>query len=175
MDELWRLLLDHPLQWYHSEHDGISNHRHLDGVLDCLFRRRSKKTSKLCVTGLCEGNSAVTGEFPSQRASDAENVSIWWHHHALAVLKAVEPMMTHQRKYMIYRDHFVYVPSQWATMLHCNTNHPANEPRCYIVTPMMLHCNTNQWSPTGWAATTLQCNTSGLSPGWEHTQNDPWM
>ena len=33
------------------------------------------------VTGLCVGNSPVTGEFPSQRASDAENVSIWWRHH----------------------------------------------------------------------------------------------
>ena len=35
---------------------------------------------KLCVTGLCEGNSRVTGEFPTQRASNAENVTIWWHH-----------------------------------------------------------------------------------------------
>ena len=28
-----------------------------------------------------EGNSPVTGEFPAQRASNAENVSIWWRHH----------------------------------------------------------------------------------------------
>ena len=48
-------------------------------------RRRSKKTSKLRVTGLCEGNSPVTGEFPAQRASNAENVSIWWRQHALMV------------------------------------------------------------------------------------------
>ena len=33
------------------------------------------------VTGLCAGNSPVTGEFPSQKASYAENVSIWWRHH----------------------------------------------------------------------------------------------
>ena len=46
-----------------------------------LFRRRWKKISKLRVTGLCEGNSAVTGEFPAQRASNAENVSVWWRHH----------------------------------------------------------------------------------------------
>ena len=45
------------------------------------FWRRSKKTSKLCVTGLCVGNSPVTGEFPTQMASNAENVSIWWRHH----------------------------------------------------------------------------------------------
>ena len=42
--------------------------------------RRSKKTSKLHVTGLYEGNSPVTGEFPSQRAINAENVIIWWRH-----------------------------------------------------------------------------------------------
>ena len=44
---------------------------------------RPKKTPKLCVTGLCEGNSPVTSEFPAQRASNAENVSIWWRHHDL--------------------------------------------------------------------------------------------
>ena len=37
---------------------------------------------KLRVTGLCAGNSPVTGEFPAQRTSNAENVSIWWRHHA---------------------------------------------------------------------------------------------
>ena len=61
--------------------DGASNHRRLDCLLIRLFRHRSKKTSKLRVTGLCEGNSPVTGEYPSQWASIAENVSIWWRHH----------------------------------------------------------------------------------------------
>ena len=46
-----------------------------------LFRRRSKKTSKLRVTGLYVMNSPGTGEFPSQMASNAENISIWWRHH----------------------------------------------------------------------------------------------
>ena len=37
--------------------------------------------AKLPVTGLCEGNVPVTGEFPAQRVSDAVNVSIQcWHH-----------------------------------------------------------------------------------------------
>ena len=40
-----------------------------------------KKTSKLRVTGLCAGNSPATGEFPAQKASNTENVSIWWRHH----------------------------------------------------------------------------------------------
>ena len=56
----------------HNRRDGVSNHRRLDCLLNCLFRSRSKKTSKLRVTGLCEGNSPVTGEFPVQRASNAK-------------------------------------------------------------------------------------------------------
>ena len=40
-----------------------------------------KNPSKPRVTGLCEGNSPETGEFPAQKASNAENVSIWWRHH----------------------------------------------------------------------------------------------
>ena len=51
-----------------------------------LLRRRSKKASKLCGTGLCKGNprlisltkvQPVAGGWPSQRANIAENVSIW--------------------------------------------------------------------------------------------------
>ena len=60
---------------------GVSNHQPHDCLLNRLFTRRSKKTSKLCVTGLCEGNSPMTGEFPTQWASNAENVSIWWRLH----------------------------------------------------------------------------------------------
>ena len=52
-----------------------------DCILNILFRLRSKKTSKLHVTGLCVGNSRVTGEFPAQKASDAEKFSNWWRHH----------------------------------------------------------------------------------------------
>ena len=73
-------------QWRNNERDGISNHQRLDCLLNALFRRRSKKTSKARVTGLCEGNSPVTGEFPAQKASNAENVSIWWRRHDVSHL-----------------------------------------------------------------------------------------
>ena len=66
-----------PLRWHHNDRDGVSNH----WPHDCLLRRRSKETSKLRVTGLCAGNSPLTGEFTTQRASNAENISIWWRHH----------------------------------------------------------------------------------------------
>ena len=65
-----------PLLWRHSWCDGVSNHQPRDCLLNRLFRRRSKKTSKLHGTGLCAENSPVTGEFPAQRAHGAENVSI---------------------------------------------------------------------------------------------------
>ena len=64
------------LQWPHNDRDCISNHQRLGCLLNRLLRRRSKKTSKLHVTGLCKGNTLVTGEFSAQRASNAENVSI---------------------------------------------------------------------------------------------------
>ena len=43
-----------------NERDGVSNHQTHDCSLSWLFRRKSKETSKLRVTGLCEGNSPVT-------------------------------------------------------------------------------------------------------------------
>ena len=49
-------------------------------------RRRSKKKSKLRVTGPCAGNSPETGEFTAQMASNAENVSIRWRHHEVALI-----------------------------------------------------------------------------------------
>ena len=69
------------LLWRHNGHGSISNHQPHDCFLNRLFRRRSKKLSKLRVTGLCAGNSPETGEFPAQMASNTENVSIWWRHH----------------------------------------------------------------------------------------------
>ena len=43
-----------PLQWRHKGHDGVSSYQRLDCLINRLFRRKSKETSKLRVTGLCE-------------------------------------------------------------------------------------------------------------------------
>ena len=72
------------LRWRHNERDCVPNHQPRHCLLNRLFGRRSKKTSKLRVTGLCAGNSPRNGEFPAQMASNAENVSIWWRHHEKA-------------------------------------------------------------------------------------------
>ena len=60
------------LHWRHNGRDSISNHQPHACLLNRLFRRRSKKTSKLRVTGLYAGNSPGTGKFPAQMASYAE-------------------------------------------------------------------------------------------------------
>ena len=74
-------ILQQSLLWRHSGPDSVSNHQPHECLLNRPSRHRSKKTSKLRVTGLCAGNSPETGEFPAQMASNAENVSIWWRQH----------------------------------------------------------------------------------------------
>ena len=69
------------LQWRHNGRDGVSNHPSHYCLLNRYIWRRSKKSSKLRVTGLCAGNSPVTGQFPAHMASNAENVSTHWRHH----------------------------------------------------------------------------------------------
>ena len=95
-----------PLQWCHNEHDGISNHWHLDCLLNPLFR--------------------LTGEFPAQRASNAENVSIWWRPFAVITWIIVD------------QDVWCHIASPGIIL--CMG--PANE-RCYFVMS----------SPIGWAHT----------------------
>ena len=72
------------LRWRHNGYDSVSNHQPRDCFLNRLFKHRSKKTSKLRVTGLCAGNSPEADEFPAQMASNAENASIWWRHHEMS-------------------------------------------------------------------------------------------
>ena len=73
------------LRWRQNGRDSVSNHQPHDCLFNRLFRRRSRKTSKLRVTGLCVGKSPG----PAQRASYAENVSIWWRHHGNAYLSTM--------------------------------------------------------------------------------------
>ena len=71
-----------PLLW---RHNGVmaSQITSLMIVYSIFIQAQIKETSKLCVTGLCAGNSPVTGDFYAQMASNAENVSISWRHHGL--------------------------------------------------------------------------------------------
>ena len=52
------------LRWRHNDYDGVSNHQPHGCLLNRLFRRRSKKTSKLRVTDLCVVNSPGPSSSP---------------------------------------------------------------------------------------------------------------
>ena len=59
-----------------NEHNGVSNHWCLECFLIRLFMRRSKKTSKLRITGLYDGNPPVAGAFPL--AKGQKRVSLYF-------------------------------------------------------------------------------------------------
>ena len=80
------------LQWGHNRRDGVSNHQPRDCFLNRLVRR-SKKMPKLRVTGLWVGNLPVTSELPTERASNAGNVPIWWRHHNAARCDSSTPLI----------------------------------------------------------------------------------
>ena len=87
------------LRWRHNGRVGVPNHQPQDCLLNRSFRRKSKKTSKLRVTGLCAVNSPVTREFPAQMASNAQNVFIWWRHHAWRIWIEKTHAKSHQNAY----------------------------------------------------------------------------
>ena len=69
------------LQRRHNERDVVSNHQPHDCLLKRLLKAQIKENIKAPRHWPLWGNSPVTGEFSAQRASNAENVSIWWRHH----------------------------------------------------------------------------------------------
>ena len=69
-------------------HEGLSNYQPHDCLLNRLLRHSQRKhQSSVSLAFVC-GDSPVTGEFPTQRASNVENFSIWWCHHVLVVRRA---------------------------------------------------------------------------------------
>ena len=106
-----------PLQWRHNGRDSVSNHQPHDCLLNGLFRCRSKKTWKLRVTGLCAVNSPGTGEFPAQMASNAENVSIWWLHHATISFTVItEALKVHRVLWKIGICYLMRMIEEWKRM-----------------------------------------------------------
>ena len=72
-----------PLQLRHNERDGVSNHQLHGCLLNHLVKAQNKENTKATRhLSLCAGKSPMTAEFPAQRSSNVENVSIWWRQHA---------------------------------------------------------------------------------------------
>ena len=102
-------------RWRHKERNGVLNHRCLDCLFNRMFKRISKKPSTPHVAGFCEGNPPMTGGFPSQGVSDAENVSIWWRHHANAQCRR---RLNFSPSYVLY---FPFFCSRHSSQLFCHS------------------------------------------------------
>ena len=130
------------LQRRHNERDVVSNHQPHDCLLKRLFWRRSKKTSKLRVTGLCVGNSPVTGEFLAQRASNAENISIIATH--LHIHESVNQTFSWKVSFKIIHDDYKFF-IHYLTVINKNQCHISfimmvNLHHYFIISPQHVEC-----------------------------------
>ena len=66
------------LRWRHYGRDGVSNHQPHDCLLNRLFRRRSKKTSKLRVTGHLMTSSDIGRKLPCHESTSAWRGLLPW-------------------------------------------------------------------------------------------------
>ena len=100
-----------------------------------LFRLRSKKTSKLRVTGLCAGNSPVTGEFLAQMASNTEKVSSWRRHMmsfcAIYQFADDASIVVDMQRDLRGKLDYVSASLMWSSHIISNTLYPQNEV-CYL-------------------------------------------
>ena len=125
---------------------GVSNHQPLDCLLNRLFSGRSKKTSKLCVTGLCVGDSPVTGEFPAQMVSNAVNVFIGWRHHGILTTKINASILK-----LLYDDKETFLiidttkRASFSTNLFSMAKHSTEKSRAQVLTTyqVCLHMRPN--------------------------------
>ena len=115
-----------------SERHGVSNHQPHDCLLDRLFGHRSKKTSKLRVTGPCVGNSPGPSVFPAQMVSNAENVSIWWCHHEEGHFLQTSPQTTYMGQHdgnmadLMFQEYLLKWKTTQKILIHWDTNKRAN-------------------------------------------------
>ena len=106
------------LQWRHNDRDGVSNHRHPDCLLNRLFRCRSKKTSQLRFTGLCDWKPPVTVDSPHKGTVSRKRF--------LFDDVIMMGFSVYARPYKLTyfpdncRDDSRFAPSQWETALLCN-------------------------------------------------------
>ena len=69
----WFDISSHPHYNYNNERDGASNYRHLDCLLNCLFRRRKHQSS--ASLAFVRGIRLWPVDSPHKRASNAEMFS----------------------------------------------------------------------------------------------------
>ena len=82
-------------------------------------------------------NSPVTGEFPIQGASNAENISIWWHHVVVLVLEQHGP--GGPRLYLYTAVIFQHADMGWLTTLNLTDCIAAEFRYSPVMNNKMLH------------------------------------
>ena len=129
-----------PLRWRHNDHAGVSNHQPHGCLLNRLFRRKSKKTSKLRVTGLCAGNSPGTGDRWISRTNGQLRGKCF---HLMTsschdiimkltcFLQFLWPQLISTQNFIDQAQSFRMVNKIWACSLSMSEV-SANESRCYI-------------------------------------------
>ena len=75
------------LQWRHNGRDGVSDHQphecHTQPFIQVQIKENIKAQRLWPSCREFPGDRWI--EFPTQRASNADNVSIWWRHHEMAM------------------------------------------------------------------------------------------
>ena len=90
-----------------------------------------KKTNQSSVS-LAFVRGPVTSEFPSQRASNAENVSIWWRHHVLVL--ALEVIVHAPEKWLIIGSGNVLSPDRHQAIIETIADLSSATPHWIIFT-----------------------------------------
>ena len=85
-----------------------------------------KETSKSALLTLCEGNSPVTGEFPTQRTSNGENASMWSHHNDVIKGSMVTAVLVTVCQWLIHQKSCSNHTAQWSN----------NHPSCMMITQL---------------------------------------
>ena len=123
------------------------------------------------------GNPPVTGGFPSQRASIAENVSIWWRHHVRlphctqyrAMINRATTRSNCIRNYMCHDD-VIHFPRYWPFVggIHrspMNSPHEGHLAHVYVFFDLRLNKRLRKQSWGWW------CETPSHSP-WRHCDGE---
>ena len=106
----------HPLQWRHNERLKSSAPRLF--TQPCVHQRKPQSS-----LSLASGNSPMTGEFPTRRASNAENVSISWCHNGtpennvILRLWYIENTLWFSIKYVAWKKGSLLI-----SLLHCSNS-----------------------------------------------------
>ena len=102
----------------------LTNHHPHGCLLNRLLRRRSKKTSKLCVTGLCEGNSPHNRPV-TRKNFPFDDVIMPYREWSvqLSILTYVKTCTLHvcSWKHVRYHSKYTYGNSNWRSYVYPST------------------------------------------------------